>query len=364
MPYKIDPFTRTPGIAGNAYIDMKYADTIIANFESEESYKYVYKIVGLRGSGKSVEYSKIIKYFREKAHHKNWLVYTLSSANNPIEALISFLSREKFVDDKKHSTTISSGGSVSGKLLLAEGNAEVGISKHTEENDRYYSQEVILEEMIKKANEKGFHILIGIDDIAKTPQMVQFLSIFGKMLLDGDKKLYLVCTGIAKNIEDVANEASLTFFKRSDQLEIKGLDKYEVADMYMKLLGVSQEQAAEFSKFVKGYAYAYQVLGTLYFQKTEKETFENILPAFDKILFRDSYELIWQSLTEAEKQLVKLIVQSETGKVADIKNKMEKPANYNMLKERIDKKHILSDSERGYVRIDLPRFKEFVELWG
>ena len=63
---RINPFTRTPGVAGAAFIDMHYADEIIRNFESELSSRYVYKIVGLRGSGKSVEYSKIINRMSEK----------------------------------------------------------------------------------------------------------------------------------------------------------------------------------------------------------------------------------------------------------------------------------------------------------
>lgn len=41
---KIDPFTRTPGVAGQAYIDNGVADEIINNFCSEESNKCVYKI--------------------------------------------------------------------------------------------------------------------------------------------------------------------------------------------------------------------------------------------------------------------------------------------------------------------------------
>lgn len=57
MHDKISPFTQTPGIAGRALIETHFSDEIIANFESRDSYKYVYKIVGLRGSGKSVEYS-------------------------------------------------------------------------------------------------------------------------------------------------------------------------------------------------------------------------------------------------------------------------------------------------------------------
>ena len=45
MSRNISPFTSTPGIAGGALIETHFADEIIANFESKESYKYVYKIV-------------------------------------------------------------------------------------------------------------------------------------------------------------------------------------------------------------------------------------------------------------------------------------------------------------------------------
>ena len=34
---KINPFTRTPGVAGGAFVDMHYADEIIVNFESDLS---------------------------------------------------------------------------------------------------------------------------------------------------------------------------------------------------------------------------------------------------------------------------------------------------------------------------------------
>ena len=81
------------------------ADEIIENFRSEESAKYVYKITGLRGSGKSVEYSKIIKNLTGK---REWLVYTLSAAGNPTETLIAKLSKESFIDDKLHFTSVSS----------------------------------------------------------------------------------------------------------------------------------------------------------------------------------------------------------------------------------------------------------------
>ena len=73
MNSKISPFTRTPGVAGKAIIETHFSDEIINNFNSEDSYKYVYKIVGLRGSGKSVEYSLVMNHFRVE---NKWLVYS------------------------------------------------------------------------------------------------------------------------------------------------------------------------------------------------------------------------------------------------------------------------------------------------
>lgn len=66
MNNKTDPFTRTPGVAGKAYIDNGVADEIIRSFLDEASSKYVYKITGLRGSGKSVEYSRVIQAIKRK----------------------------------------------------------------------------------------------------------------------------------------------------------------------------------------------------------------------------------------------------------------------------------------------------------
>ncbi len=357
---KINPFTRTPGVAGAAFIDMHYADEIIENFESDYSSKYVYKIVGLRGSGKSVEYRKIINSFSDK---KKWLVYTLSSAGDPLTTLISKLSRERFIDDKVHSTSFSAGGSAEAGTNIIKGSANLEVTKTSQNNAIYYSAEAELGEMIQKANDKGYKILVGIDDIAKTSEMVKFLSIWGAMLLDDKKRIYFVCTGLAKNIEDFTDEPNLTFFKRSEPIETGPLNKFEVAAMYRKLLKTGEEEAVKLAKFTCGYAYAYQVLGSLYYDKKENESLEDIIPAFDRILFGDSYDLVWKSLTKAEQDFIRCIVESETGKAADIKERMIRPKSYDSLRQRIRNKHLICTEERGMITIDLPRFNEYVKLW-
>lgn len=355
---KSDPFTRTPGVAGSAYIDMHIVDEIVSSFTSNESFKYIYRIVGVRGSGKTVVFARTLKKFKEM---NNWLVYSLSAAGNPTTALIAKLSSEKIIGLSKVKTTMQATLGAEGNVGVLKGSALLSMTREKEKKDVIYSEEAILDELIEKIKQKGRKILIGIDDISRTNEIVKFLSIIGKYLIEEDSSLYFICTGLSKNIEDFSKEKNLTFFKRSDTIEINQLSKYEIAEKYRHFLGVSDDEAARLAKFVKGYAYAYQVLGSLYFTRSN-ETEEEIIQEFEKILFQDSYDLIWKSLTSSEKDFVKVILNS-TGEIKDIKQKMKNSSNLSVLRDRLIKKHIVNARERGLLSIELPRFKEYVSRW-
>ncbi len=357
---KIDPFARTPGVAGKAYIDNGIADEIINNFCNEDSSKYVYKITGLRGSGKSVEYSKVIRTLKEK---KDWLVYPLSASGAVVSTLISKLSTERFINSRATTTSKSSTTTVSGNSLIVSGNESISISKSSSDNEHFYSEEATLTKMIETANKKKYKVLIGIDDISKTPDTIKLLSIIGSMILEG-AKLYLLVTGLSENIEDFSSEKNLSFFKRADSKEIKLLNKFDITYMYEKLLGVDSIEAKKIEALSMGYAYAYQVIGSLYFCKKEDEVLEDLIPNFERIIFKDSYELIWQSLTPGEKEVVRCIYKSKTGKAEDIKKIMKNPTTYPVFRNRLINKHIVDGDTRGYLSINLPRFDKYIEIWG
>ena len=357
---KTDPFTRTPGVAGKAYIDTGIADEIINNFTSEDSSKYVYKITGLRGSGKSVEYGRIIRLLKER---EEWLVYPLSATGEVVSVLISKLSMETFIDSKTVTTALSSATSVEGSLAVVSGSETVNVEKKYTDNEHFYNDEAALTRMVEMANKKKYKILVGIDDISKTKDTVKLLSIIGSMILEG-LQVYLVVTGLAENIEEFSTEKNLTFFKRADTKELRSLSKYDVAYMYEKLLGVDSIEAKKLEEMSMDYAYAYQVIGSLYFEKNEKETLEDIIPDFERIMFRDSYELIWKTLTNGEREVIRCIYKTRDGKAEDIKALMNNPSGYPVYRDRLINKHIVDASTRGYLKIRLPRFDKYIEIWG
>lgn len=350
----ISPFTTTPGIAGEAYINAGYADQIIDNFSSEYSTQYVYKLLGQRGSGKSVEYKKVMDYFSTQ---DNWCVYALASGGDPLQTLLSFLGKELNVKKETKGTVKQT--SIEGKLKILKANKAQEESVVTEEYPDFFSAEAELEKMLVQIS-KTKKVLIGIDDIAATEPMIYFLSVIGKFILSKDINIRLLATGLEKNIEKFVETPHLSFFARPKPFVVGSLNVHDITRMYAKLLNLGKQEARQLAELSKGYAWGYQLLGDIYFEKKDSDTLENVLSDFDSKM-APTYDLIWDSLTNAEKEFIKILVQSETGCRKDIEHQIK---GFSQHRRDLQKKHIINTSDKNYITIDYPRFYEYVlEEW-
>ena len=348
-----NPFTHIYGSAGQAYIDMHWADKIIDNFSFDNPSEYVYKIIGVRGGGKTVVLSDVIKHFRSDEEQKNgWIVYDLSSARDPLHTLVSFLANEKFLQEKKNMFKVNVGTT----LGLVSTNVSVDDSL----DDKFYDDEVQLDILLKKAFEKNKKILVCIDDISKTKEVVAFCSVYAKYVRAA-VPFYFVCTGLFSNIQSLGRVSNLTFFRRADAIEVKSLSDVSITTKYKRFLRLDMEEARSLALETKGYAYAYQVLGSLYFNKTDSENLEDIMDKYDEIIFSESYEKIWEELTDSEKELVKIIYEYKTRE--DILNHMKNPQNYSEFRKNLIKGGIIAETGRGTVDFALPHFDTFVKYF-
>ena len=350
----ISPFTTTPGIAGKAYINTGIADEIIANFDSPYSTQFVYKILGLRGSGKSVEYKKVLDHFSSE---EGWKVYSLPAGGSPMETLISALSREMGEAAYLKKKETSTHRELNGGIEFVNGSVSSSETSKTERNPAYYDKTDELRYMCEAVTRSGNTILVGIDDIAATASMIEFLSVIGSFFLNQNINLRMIATGLEKNIEEFTNEPHLSFFARPKALIASPLNLHEISYMYGKLLNVSEEEAERLAGITGGYAWGYQLLGDEFFTKKESDSMETVLNSFDHRM-APTYDLLWNSLTAAEKEFVKTVLMSETGSRAELEPKIK---GYSQHRENLKKKHILDTSETGSVRVTLPRFREYVE---
>ncbi|MCR4617489.1 MAG: hypothetical protein K5669_04795 [Lachnospiraceae bacterium] len=348
-----NPFTTTfSKIPDQSYITTDQTAEIIENFSYDRPSESVFKITGVRGSGKTVLLGKVEEEFQKEARKKDgWIVYRLSASRDMIRQLSSYLYKESFIKDKSKSKSIS----LSANVLGTGGG--IGISKT--ENDGFIDIGVVLDEMLKIATDKGKKILIGIDEVSKTSDMIEFAAEFGKWLRAG-YAVYMVCTGLYENIEQVYNVKNLTFFRRATTVKTEPLNFVRMTEMYKKRLNVDRNTAKELAGLTKGYPYAFQELGILYFARGNKESLESITEDLKSELFSYAYEKIWEELSAEDRAMTKLFTDNEEYKREKIIKMMEKPDNYSAYRDRLIKRGVIT-ARQGYISLALPFFGEYIK---
>ena len=154
-------FSKTPEYT---YIHTEKTEEILENFVYENPSESVYKITGVRGSGKTVILAKVEEELKNNENrYINWLVFDVNPTRDILEQIAAMLVKAGFGSEEKKTT-------------------------------------VEVEEMIQNVQKKGKKILIGIDEVSKSEEMIKFASEYGRWLRAG-YPVYFVCTGLYENIQ-------------------------------------------------------------------------------------------------------------------------------------------------------------------
>lgn len=349
-----NPFTTTFSKAPEyTYISTNKTDEILENFSYDRPSESVYKITGVRGSGKTVILAKIEEELRRESNkERGWLVFDLNPTRDMLEQVAAMLQKEGFGKNGIKSRSLN----VSATVLGTGG----GIGYASEQEKDFFDIGVEIESMLQKAQESGKKILIGIDEVSKTLEMIRFASEYGRWLR-ANYPVYFVCTGLYENIQEVSNVKNLTFFRRATTIKTEPLNMARMTEMYKYRLQIQHEEALKMAKCTKGYAYAFQKLGALYFKKKSDESLEQLLPDLKAELFAYSYEKIWEEMTETDRFLVRLLTDKVEYKREDVLKLMgERAGNYSMYRDRLLKRGIL-EGRQAYISLALPFFADYVK---
>ena len=347
-----NPFTTTfSKIPDYTYIPTRQVNEILENFSYDKPSESLYKITGVRGSGKTVLLAKVEEELSlETNTEKGWLVFRISPARDMIEQLAALLYKEPFIKEKYSSKSINisandlgTGGSAGLSKTLADGFTDIGVE---------------LDKMLSLASANGKKILIGVDEVSKTHEMILFASEFGKWMRAG-YPVYMVCTGLYENIEQVCNVPNLTFFRRATTVKTEPLNMIRMTEMYKRTLNTDQARSRELARITKGYPYAFQELGVLCFKDQDNINFEETVSRLKEELFSYSYEKIWEELSDQDRALVRLMTDKNEYKREELLGLMDKPSNYSAYRDRLLKRGIIN-ARQGYVSLALPFFSDYI----
>lgn len=169
-------------------------------------------------------------------------------------------------------------------------------------------------------------------------------------------------TGLYENIYSLQNDKSLTFLYRAPKIILEPLNYTAVRKQYMDIFNLDSEAAGIMTGLTKGYPFAFQVLGYLYWENREKRTLEEILPEYDQYLEEYVYSKIWSETSPKDREVLTVISRSGESKVKNIREKLNMTSEqFSVYRDRLKRKGILDTRTYGEVSFSLPRFAEFIQ---
>lgn len=344
---KNNPFTlafgKPPLQLINRYEDI---DNIITTFDTDYTIGYTYLIEGVRGGGKTVLMSSVANELKKD---DSWIIVNLNSTQDLLYGLAKSLENTvKNIPD-----FLDKGFNLS---VLGVG---IGIGGDNREKDSVSVIEDLLS-YIKKKNKK---LLVTIDEVMHDDNMRVFASQF-QIFLREDHPIYVIMTGLYENIYAIQNDPGLTFLLRSPKIKIEPLSLSQITRQYMQIFEIDQDEAKKLADATKGYAFAFQALGLLYWEYRDELSFDEILIKFDDMLDGYVYKKIWEGLSKQDK---KIIMALEDDKIIATKDLLKrtgiKSSDYSKYRERLTNKGLIVSPDRGMVALALPRFRNIAELY-
>lgn len=346
-----NPFSYSFGIKPKVHIVNPQFERLAEGFYYEEPTERALMITGVRGSGKTVMLSELNAVLSERP---DWIVIDLNRERDLLETFAANLYNTPGLK----------------KLMI---NAKIdlslfGIGVSLEKKDKSYDIELAIEQMLNIVKREKLKVLITIDEVRKSDSMKVFCQSFQRYIRK-QLPVYIVMTGLYKDIHSIKTMEGCTFLNRAPFEIIQPLDINSIAIEYSRVLAIDNTLAVRMAKLTKGYSFAFQVLGKLYFSKDTDKTLDDLIFQYEGELGKYSYNIIWNELSEMDRKVVEALISLGDDIPVKRKQLMDKldisSSMMNRYQTRLFEKGVIDTTSNGYgfYSLALPRFGSYIRTY-
>lgn len=305
----------------------------------------IYMVTGVRGSGKTVMMTNIADILSKR---DDWIVVELNATRDLLQSLASRL----YAVPRLHDCFLKA------KLDFSAFGLGVSIENAAPVTD----VEDMVAKMLDQLQKLGKRLLITIDEVVYSEQMKVFASAF-QIFMRQEYPIFILMAGLYENIYELQNNKSLTFLYRTPKIILEPLNLTAVQQHYKNIFALEEEKAERMAALTRGYPFAFQVLGYLYWEHRDTMTLDEILPEYDQYLEEYVYSKIWLDMSEKDKEILQVLAVSGEIKVKNLREKLGLASEqFSVYRERLKRKGVIDTRQYGMVSMALPRFEEFIKM--
>lgn len=344
MISQVNPFNIAFGKEPMQLIERLNEYTCICDdFDDSSPESSAYVLTGARGCGKTILLSSIRSHYRTEP---GWIVVDLVPYKDMLELFAASLYEEgKY---KKLFTKKEFSFSFHGLSFSIQGENPVSNVIN------------MLSLMLEHASKHNMRVLITIDEVSPSVETKAFFHAF-QLFLGKGYPVFLLMTGLPKNVNSLEGEKTLTYLLHAPKIRLSGLDMMRIAEIYRDVLSTDEAQSIALAKYTKGYAFAFQLLGSLLFKAKKKAVDASIEREFDALIRERAYSMIYKELSDREKAILLSASTPEgNNNEAVMKALSMQKGTLSVYKKRLADAGIIDADARGKFKWILPRFDAFL----
>lgn len=219
---------------------------------------------------------------------------------------------------------------------------------------------------MRRVATKNKYVVITIDEVSNSKAIQSFAKEFNA-LKRKKYPIYVIMTGLPDLILDIQNDDKLTFLFRSEKIEMQPLSTQDIVFAYQNVFDNNFEVANQMAKWTRGYSYAFQLQGYIYFNYLQNkqaspsiENLNDIFKQYQTMLFNNAYLKIFSGLSDTDRKYLSTIAGHPIFK--DTVKVMGKSGSYvSQYRRRMLERHLIIPVNHGEVAYTLPLFKEFIK---
>ncbi|MDF7627290.1 hypothetical protein PUF88_05125 [Lactobacillaceae bacterium L1_55_11] len=230
-----------------------------------------------------------------------------------------------------------------------------------------------VEDILSLAQELGITVVIAIDEVQKhSAALRDYVAAYQQWKMQSLPVATLMA-GLPSAVNDMLNDAVLTFFKRANQVHISQLNEQDILTNYQQVFG-KRMNIVLISKMVEdtfNYAFLFQLIG-FYVWFIDKKAYQSTdiddaLALSKKRLFKEIYEPMINDLSKNDRVVLKASRVAFDDKNITISRLKEESAmddnTISTYRIRLINAEIFKAVGQGLLQYKLPYFKEFLDYY-
>ena len=317
--------------------------------------------VGARGTGKTA----LLSLLAREASARGWVVANVSAEAGMLEDIVEQAARcaDAFLDSPAPAR-------VKSVSLAGLFGAEWEYRDPASGNWR-----TRMTDLIATLNERGIGLLVTVDEVKGTvDEMVQLASVYQHFVRE-ERKVSLLMAGLPSHVSSLVSNDSVSFLRRAQTRKLGGISDAEVRVAFLHTVEdagrrIDAEALGEAVAAVGGFPYMLQLVGYRSWAANPEDECISVRDVRDGIMLaRADFECsvldaTYRELTDGDLAFLQAMLADDgaPSSLADISRRTGKSrANARAYKARLIEQGVIGEERRGYVRFELPGFREYLQ---